>query len=75
MRALTVKQIQPLVEKHIERYSQRLELAKRGVPTYTMESKKYLDLWLGIKAKGCNWTKMTKAEQWEAEEAYDDENG
>ena len=67
-------QIQPLVQKHLERYSKRLNEAKKGTPGYSLTNAHYLSLWLGIQTKGCDWQKMDAKERQEALDAYHDES-
>lgn len=69
----TKEQIEPLVQKHIDRYSTRLAKAKLGIPGYAMDAGHFLALWASIKAKGCDWTKFTAEERMEVRDALMDE--
>lgn len=73
MIVLTKEQIEPLVAKHIDRYSYRLQMAMQGVRGYSMDSKCYLGLWKSIQGKDCDWGKMNHEERAEALEAFRDE--
>jgi len=66
--------IERLTNVHIERYTRYLTRARHGAPGYREdELVKYLALWQGIKAKGCDVAQLTEEEKQELREALMDE--
>jgi len=70
--------IQALAAKHIERYQGRIKSAGKGRTVMGAEvnvgqTKHYLGLWTGMRAKSYDYTKFNKAEIGELMDAVQDE--
>lgn len=66
--------IKRLHAQHVERYSKRIEAAKRGSQHVRVtECEYYLGLWKGMAAKEFNLDRFSQAERMELYDALDDE--
>jgi len=72
---LTKETIERLTKKHIQRYTNRLIMARHGDPRYREdELHHYLLLWESIQAKDHELLKLTREEQEELLDAAQDED-
>jgi protein gp37 len=60
----SVKNVERLVEIHVNRYANRVRLAKSGGRGYNLgECERYLAIWQSVEQAGCDFSKCSKAAQ------------
>ena len=71
----TPKELERLYTLHMQRYGGRLEQAKQGHPNFNKrELVELIDLWLGVRDKNFDYTRLTDEERYEVNDAlYDEE--